>query len=153
MSVGKMLLIAASCVVASAQMRDRLMMNSRGEPLGARSHPLPPRRAVAKEDFIDVLDYGAVGDNKTDNTAAFQSAIKAAAALDGIQVLFKVCVRWRLFRDGATSSVICSRNVSRFTFLLASTFLMETSLWFQASLSKEAMTWSHLINSQARRLQ
>eukprot|EP00750_Incisomonas_marina_P003695 INCI13361.2.p1 GENE.INCI13361.2~~INCI13361.2.p1 ORF type:complete len:471 (+),score=87.02 INCI13361.2:77-1489(+) len=86
MSVGKMLLIAASCVVASAQMRDRLMMNSRGEPLGARSHPLPPRRAVAKEDFIDVLDYGAVGDNKTDNTAAFQSAIKAAAALDGIQV-------------------------------------------------------------------
>ena len=28
--------------------------------------------------YVDVLDYGATGDNKTDNTAAFQAAIAAA---------------------------------------------------------------------------
>ena len=68
-------------------------MDSRGDVdatgLGGR-HPLPSRptskSTATKEDFVNVLDYGAVGDNKTDNTAAFQAAIQDAASMDGIQV-------------------------------------------------------------------
>ena len=37
--------------------------------------------------FANILDYGAVGDNRTDCTPAFRAALAAVAAAGGGQVL------------------------------------------------------------------
>jgi hypothetical protein len=85
------LLGGARCVVGSGAVLHNTVMTSRGPRQLSRrvlssSSSSSPRSATPTQDFVDVLDYGAVGDNHTDNTAAFQAAINAAASLDGIAV-------------------------------------------------------------------
>ena len=58
----------------------------RFSPLGAAANTAPAFPG-ANYSYVNVYSYGAVGDGKTDNTAAFQAAINAVAAAGGGTVL------------------------------------------------------------------
>jgi len=57
---------------------------ARRTPVGER--PLPPISPRASQYVFDVTDYGAKGDNQTDNTAAFTKALSAAQNVRGAEV-------------------------------------------------------------------
>lgn len=62
------------------------------------------KRRLASSPYFNVEDYGAKGDNATDNTAAFNAAVSAASAAGGCVPRCRADIPWlncgRAFRLG-----------------------------------------------------
>ena len=85
-------MISFICIIGVAE-------TARIDPLLKNQHlrTMPPRVDTSnkhrKSPFVNVLDYGAIPDNQTDCTAAFQAALTAASETNAkVVTLHKDCM-------------------------------------------------------------